>query len=313
MGLALVAAAAAFLGVLLIIVGHYQARGRSGTAAWRRLQTLERYSTPEADGSTPLALRDRGSAWAERTRSQLDRAGLALKLHEYVTLRVLVGLLGFAVILLLGGATTIALLLALVAGVVGYILPAFYVRARITKQVQKFNNQLEEMLTMVSNSLRAGFGLLQAFDLAAEQAQPPMSTELTRLLRDTRIGSSVEEALTKMGERVGSYDLDVIITAILIQRSVGSNLSEVLDKVAHTIRERARIKGEINTLTAQKKLSGWIVGLMPVGIVVLMLVINFEYMSVLFTDPLGRLLLILAVVLDVLGMLWIKQIVTVEL
>ena len=169
------------------------------------------------------------------------------------------------------------------------------------------------MLTMVSNSLRAGFGLLQAFDLAAEQAQPPMSTELTRLLRDTRMGSSVEEALTKMGERVGSYDLDVIITAILIQRSVGSNLSEVLDKVAHTIRERARIKGEINTLTAQKKLSGWIVGLMPVGIVVLMLVINFEYMSVLFTDPLGRLLLILAVVLDVLGMLWIKQIVTVEL
>ena len=312
MGLALVASAVAFLGALLIVVGFYQARG-SESAARRRLQTLERYSAPQADGSTPLALRDRGSVWAERTRSQLDRAGLALKLHEYVTMRVLVGLLAFATVLLLGGATTVAILLALVAGGVGYMLPAFYVRGRIGQQVRKFNDQLEDMLTMVSNSLRAGFGLLQAFDLAAEQAQPPMSTELNRLLRDTRMGASVEEALHNMGERVGSYDLDVVITAILIQRSVGSNLSEVLDKVAHTIRERARIKGEINTLTAQKRLSGFVVGLMPVAFVLLMLVISFEYMSVLFTDPLGRLLLIVAVALDIIGVAVIKRIVSVEI
>ncbi len=312
MGLALVAAAVAFLGVLLVIVGFYQARG-SESAARRRLRTLERYTAPQADGSTPLALRDRGSAWAERTRSELDRAGLALKLHEYVTMRVLVGLLAFAVVLLLGGATTVAVLLALAAGGGGYMLPAFYVRGRIGKQVRKFNNQLEDMLTMVSNSLRAGFGLLQAFDLAAEQAQPPMSTELNRLLRDTRMGASVEEALQNMGERVGSYDLDVVITAILIQRSVGSNLSEVLDKVAHTIRERTRIKGEINTLTAQKRLSGFVVGLMPAAFVLLMLVISFDYMSTLFTDPLGRLLLIVAVALDIIGVAVIKRIVSIEI
>ncbi len=312
MGLALVAAAVAFLGVLLVVLGFYQARG-SESAARRRLRTLERYTAPQADGSIPLALRDRGSAWAERTRSELDRAGLALKLHEYVTMRVLVGLLAFAVVLLLGGASAVAVLLALVAGGVGYMLPAFYVRARIGKQVGKFNDQLEDMLTMVSNSLRAGFGLLQAFDLAAEQAQPPMSTELNRLLRDTRMGASVEEALQNMGERVGSYDLDVVITAILIQRSVGSNLSEVLDKVAHTIRERARIRGEINTLTAQKRLSGFIVGAMPAAFVLLMLAIDFEYMSTLFTDPLGRLLLIVAVALDIIGVLVIKRIVSVEI
>jgi tight adherence protein B len=127
------------------------------------------------------------------------------------------------------------------------------------------------------------------------------------------MGATIEEALENLRGRVGSYDLDVIVTAILIQRSVGSNLSEVLEKVAHTIRERVRIKGEINTLTAQKRLSGFIIGLMPVAFVLMMLAINFEYMSLLFTDPVGRLLLILAVSLDVIGILIIKRIITVDI
>ncbi len=312
MGLALVGSTAAFLGVLLIVVGFYQARGGKSSAQ-RRLETLERYSAPQAEGAVPLALREQGSAWTERTRSQLERAGLALKLHEYVALRVLLALIGFVVVLALGNGQPIAFLVGIVAGLIGFMLPAFYVRTRITGQVRKFNDQLADMLTMVSNSLRAGFGLLQGLDLAAEQTQPPMSTELRHLLRDTRMGASIETALESMGQRVGSYDMDVIITAILIQRSVGSNLSEVLDKVAHTIRERARIQGEINTLTAQKKLSGVVIGLMPPAVVVLMLAVNFDYMSTLFTDPLGRFLLIVAVTLDIVGILAIKRIVSVDI
>ncbi len=312
MALAIGSSAAAFFGVLLMVVGFFQARG-SKSPALRRLETLEAYSAPQTEHGVPLALPEQGSAWTEQTRTQLERAGLAFKLHEYIALRVLVGLVAFAVVLLLGRETTPALLLGIPAGAVGYMLPAFYVRARIGRQIQKFNDQLEGMLTMVSSSLRAGFGLMQALDLAAEQLQPPMSTELHRLLRDTRMGASIEEALEKLRERVGSYDLDVIVTAILIQRSVGSNLSEVLDKVAHTIRERVRIKGEINTLTAQKRLSGAIIGLMPVAFVLMMLAVNFEYMSLLFTDPLGRLLLILAVGLDVVGILMIKRIITVDI
>ncbi len=312
MGLALLGSTAAFLGVLLLVIGFYQARGvKSG--ARHRLETLERYSTPPAESAVPLALREQGRAWAERTRSQLEHAGLALKLHEYVALRVLFSLVAFVVVLALGNGHALAFLLGIVAGVVGYMLPAFYVRMRITRQVRKFNDQLADMLTMVSNSLRAGFGLLQAFDLAAEQSQPPMSTELRHLLRDTRMGASIETALESMGERVGSYDLDVVITAILIQRSVGSNLSEVLEKVAHTIRERARIQGEINTLTAQKKLSGLLIALMPVAFVLVMLAINFEYMSALFTDPLGRFLLAVAIALDIVGILIIKRIVSVDI
>jgi tight adherence protein B len=312
MGLAFVAAAAAFLGVLLVVVGFFRARGgRSSTQ--RRLETLESYSAPRADSPVPLALRDKGSAWSERTRLQLDRAGLALKLHEYVALRVLVALVAFLLVLAIGNGTSLAILLATVAGAVGFMLPAFYVHSRIGRQVRKFNEQLEETITMVSNSLRAGFGLLQAFDLAAEQLQPPMSTELNRLLRDIRVGASLEDALEAMRERVGSHDLDVIITAILIQRSVGSNLSEVLDKVAHTIRERVRLKGEINTLTSQKKLSGWVVGLMPPAIVLIIMAMSFEYMEPLFTTATGRLLLAVAVALDTAGIIAIRRIVSIEI
>ena len=312
MGLALLGSTAAFLGVLLLVIGFYQARGGKSSAR-RRLETLERYSAPQAESAVPLALREQGSAWAERTRSQLERAGLALKLHEYVALRVLLALVAFVIVLALGNGHALAFLLGIVAGVVGYMLPAFYVRMRIARQVRKFNDQLADMLTMVANSLRAGFGLLQGLDLAAEQSQPPMSTELYHLLRDTRMGASIETALESMGERVGSYDLDVVITAILIQRSVGSNLSEVLEKVAHTIRERARIQGEINTLTAQKKLSGVIIGLMPPAVVVMMLTVNFDYMSALFTDPLGRILLVVAIAMDIVGILIIKRIVSIDI
>jgi len=313
MALALLASAAAFLGVLLIIVGFHQAGGLAISAQRRRLEKLEIYTAPAGDISVPLALRQQGSAWAERTQTNLTRAGLALKLHEYMAFRVLVGVAAFALVLTLGAGSGLAVVAGLVIGAFAFMVPAFFVRRRISKQVERFNDQLDEMLTMVSNSLRAGFGLLQAFDLAAEQSQPPMSTELHRLLRDTRMGSSLESALEKMGERVGSYDLDVVITAMLIQRSVGSNLSEVLEKVAYTIRERARIKGEISTLTAQKRLSGWVIGLMPAAFMALMLAISFDYMSVLFSDPAGRVLLLTAIILDVIGIMAIRRIVAVDI
>ncbi|MCH7578528.1 MAG: hypothetical protein IH822_12200, partial [Chloroflexi bacterium] len=141
MGLALLGSTAAFLGVLFLVIGFHQARG-SRSRAQRRLESLERYSAPQSESAVPLALREKGSAWAERTRSQLERAGLALKLHEYVALRVLVALVAFVVVLALGNGHALAFLLGIVAGGVAYMLPAFYVRMRITRQLRKFNDQL---------------------------------------------------------------------------------------------------------------------------------------------------------------------------
>ncbi len=312
MGLTLAATASAFVGALLMALGLFQSR-RTVSRTRQRLDAIEAYSRTRSTGAVPLALRQRSSAWVERTLAELDRAGLALKFQEYLTLRFLFALVGFAVVTLLSGLQPLTFLLAPALGTLGFMLPAFYVRSRINRQLQKLNAQLAEMITMVSSSLRAGFGLTQSLNLAAEQLQPPIATELRRLIRDISVGATLEDAVKAWGERIASPELDVIVTAILIQRSVGSNLSEVLDNVAHTIRERARIKGEIATLTAQKRLSGWIVGMMPPAFVLLMFAINFDYMKPLFTTGLGHFLIILAAALDVIGLSIIRRIVSVEL
>ncbi|MBI1885682.1 MAG: type II secretion system F family protein [Chloroflexi bacterium] len=307
------AAGCAFLAVLLVTIGFYQATARGRSRAQERMDQLQAYGQrAQTEGGVPLALRRQGSVWAERTLRDLDRAGVALKLHEYLALRGLMAvafmIVGFALV----GTSAFAALLAIVFGVVGFMLPPLYVRMRIQQQINKLNDQLEEMLTMVSSSLKAGFGLLQAFDLAAEQIPPPISVELKRLIRDTHMGATLEDAIIAMGERVGSYDLDMVITAVLIQRAVGSNLAEVLDNVAHTIRERIRIKGEINTLTAQKRLSGWIVGLMPLLVVGLFYLTDPEYMRLLFTTGVGRFLIILAAGLNITGLYITRRITAIE-
>lgn len=310
--LTLLAAAITFVATLMITVGFYQASHGRKSRARVRIEALEAYSSAKAEGAVPLALRHQAGGWVERTHRDMERAGLALKFHEYLALRLMCALVLVAFGFLIGGGGGFALVIAIVLGLLGFMLPALWVRMRINRMVNRTNEQMEEMITMVSNSLRSGLGLLQAFDLASQQMQPPLSRELQRLIRDTRVGASLEEALVAMAERIGSYDLDVIVTAILIQRSVGSNLSEVLDKVAHTIRERARIKGEIQTLTAQKKLSGWIVGLLPLAFVGIIAISAPDYMEPLFTTGAGRLLLVLAAVLDIIGMLVIRRIVNVE-
>jgi tight adherence protein B len=192
------------------------------------------------------------------------------------------------------------------------MLPAFIVQALRARHVHKLNEQLEQMVSMVSNSLKAGFGLLQSLDQSAQQLSPPLSSELLRVIHETNVGATIEDALTALGERVESYDLDMIVTAILIQRTAGGNLAEILDNVGYTIRERVRIQGEVNTLTAQKKLSGVIIGLLPVALALLFFAASPDYMSVLFTHTAGRILLVTAVVLDMVGLLMIRRIVTIE-
>jgi len=192
------------------------------------------------------------------------------------------------------------------------MLPAFIVQALRARRLHKLNDQLEQMVSMVSNSLKAGFGLLQSLDQAAQQLPPPLSSELLRVIHETNVGATLEDALAPLSERVESYDLDMIVTAILIQRTVGGNLAEILDNVGYTIRERVRIQGEVNTLTAQKKLSGIIVGLLPVAVVLLFFAASPDYMSVLFTHTAGRILLVTAVLLDLVGLLMIRRILALE-
>jgi tight adherence protein B len=132
-------------------------------------------------------------------------------------------------------------------------------------------------------------------------------------MRDTAMGASIEQALTSLNERVGSSDFDIVITAILIQRSVGGNLAEILDNVAHTMRERERIRGEIRTLTSQQRLTGYVIGGIPIGLLIIFMMISPEFTSLLFSDPLGQKLLAAAAVSECLGFAVIQKIVNIEI
>jgi tight adherence protein B len=257
-----------------------------------------------------------GKEWADNVARDLERADMKLRVGEYLALRLMVALLLFALILIVAGRGGIGVPAAIAGAVVGYILPRWHTSRRISSRAMKFNDQLVEALDLVSNSLRSGFGLLQSMDLAAEQLDPPLAAEFKRTINDINVGASFEDALVAFNDRMRSNDLDIVITAIQIQRTVGGNLAEVLDTVARTMRERTRIKGEIRTLTAQQRLSGFIVGGLPVAIIGVLFLLGSvtgrNYTEVLFTTNTGRIALLSAAGMEGMGIMLIRRIVNIE-
>lgn len=238
----------------------------------------------------------------------LERAGLALTPKEYLVLRLGVGVLPALVLVIVLPIP----LLALLAIPLGYAAVGFWAKRRIASRRRKLESQLVEVLQMLSSGLRAGFGMLQAIEAAAEQIPAPLSIELRRMIRDTAVGASLEESLEALNRRVGSPDFDIVVTAIMIQRQSGGNLAEILDNVAHTMRERERIQGEIRTITAQQRLTGYVIAGIPIGLGALFMLISPDYMTQLFTEPIGRLMVGAALTLEGAGFLVIRKIVNIE-
>jgi len=239
---------------------------------------------------------------------QLERAGLTLNAREYLIMRIVVGVAAMAIVFFLIPTPVVAIL----AAPAGFLAVGFWVNLRVGSRRRKLEAQLVELLQMIASGLRAGFGLLQALESASEQLPAPLSVEIRRTMRDTAIGASVDQALQGLNERVGSPDFDIVITAILIQRSVGGNLAEILDNVAHTMRERERIRGEIRTLTSQQRMTGFVIGGIPVGLGLAFMLISPEFMKLLFTDSLGHYVLGAAAVMECLGFFVISRIVKIE-
>ncbi|HEY8173995.1 MAG TPA: type II secretion system F family protein [Dehalococcoidia bacterium] len=248
---------------------------------------------------------------ADKLESQLERADLTIRPGEYIFSRIALAALAFAIPWFFVPGIP-GKIIGIVLAVVGYNLPKFYLNHRHNSRINKLNAQLPEALMNISNSLKAGFGLLQALDNAGTQLGHPIATELNRTIHEMNIGSSAEEALMGLSERSSSYDLDIVVTAILVQRTVGGNLGEILDTVAGTMRERIRIRGEIATLTAQQKLTGIVIGLLPIGIGVLFQIMSPGYINPLFNTLTGQMMLGVAVVLEVVGVLVIQRILNIE-
>jgi tight adherence protein B len=191
-------------------------------------------------------------------------------------------------------------------------VPRIYVNVRKRRRLNAFNDQLGDTITLLANSLRSGFSIVQSMETVANQLPEPISAEFHRVTQEIGLGLHYEEALNNMLRRVPSDDLDLMITAINIQGRVGGNLAEILDTIGHTIRERVRIKGEIRVLTAQQMISGYILTALPVLLMLVLYLLNKEYIGRMFRDPCGWIMIGVSTIMIVVGFLIIRRIVDIE-
>jgi tight adherence protein B len=331
----IVIAAIAAVAILLIAVGVASSGSGSGVSA-----RLERYASATDDkkkkdkgegGLSDMLSQSAALATFNKAVEQRDfganlsrdlaRADLKLKVSEYLAIwagttvgvPVVMYILGFVISSL---HSPIVLLLGLVLGFIG---PRIWLGRRKSGRLNAFNKQLPDTITLVANALRAGSSFLQAIELVVRESRPPVATEFGRVIREVNLGLPFDAALENMVRRVRSDDFELMATAIAIQHQVGGNLAEILDSIAFTIRERVRIKGEIRTLTAQQRMSGYVVGLLPFGLA------GFIYLAApTFFDPMwdpkvsiiglpaGVIILGFGVIMMMIGFTAIQKIVDIE-
>jgi tight adherence protein B len=235
----------------------------------------------------------------------LLRANLKLRASEFVMIQVAF-LVGGAIIGLVRFGFGPQFV---IAGVGAYLLPMRYVKHRQRQRLRALNRQLPDTVSLLSNALKAGLSLPQAIDTVSRNTAAPIADELGRVIRETNIGNSSERALANMVRRTGSEDLDLIVTAINIQASVGGNLARILESISHTIRQRVQVKGQIGAMTAQARASGWVITLLPVIVATLLYFITPTYFRTMFHDRLGIALLFVAGLSILVGNLFIRRIV----
>jgi tight adherence protein B len=259
-----------------------------------------------------------GPGYMARVEENLARADIPMRPTEYLLMRGVLVLMGYLVGRYVLGYLHSGLILA----VAGFIAPILFVRTHQNRRRSKFVRQLADALMLLTNSLRSGYGFLKGLELVAKEMGDPISKELNRMLREVNLGTTVDDALLNLGKRMNSQDLDIVIGAYLVQKDVGGNLTEIMEKVAETIRERLRIQGDVRVLTTQGKLSGFVVGFMPVVVFLILILTAPDYFSVMFGPPtqnivgydipMGVLLMIGAVIWQLIGAYMIYKIVSVK-
>lgn len=244
----------------------------------------------------------------EKLEHTLNRAGIPLKPEEYILFQwIAIALCGGGLYLVSG-----KLFFLLVGCFLGYLLPKWWVRKQAKERIKKFNDGLQDMITTIIGSLRAGFSFSQALKTVADEADSPIKEEIETLVRDMQYGSHMEEALHQLKERMPSEDLDLMIQAILIQRQIGGNLATVLETIVQTIRDRNKIQRQVQTLTAQGRLSGTVIGLLPIVLGMLLYLIQPTYIGTLFHHPVGIIMMIGGTVSGTIGFILIRKLTTIE-
>ena len=239
---------------------------------------------------------------------RMQRAGLPLLGSEFLIFEALLGLGSFLLGLMLTASFSSALLLGAGGVAAGWL----YISIRISRRRSAFNNQLGDALSMTADAMRAGFSFLQAVELIAREMEAPMGAEFQQVIAEMQVGATLDKALDNMALRVQSSDFDLLVAAVLIQRKVGGSLAQILDSIAGTINDRIRMKREIKSLTAQGRLSGWLLAALPFGVGFMIQMISPNYLKPLFQDEFGRMVLGGAIILEVIGILVIKRIVDID-
>lgn len=247
--------------------------------------------------------------YMELKQKKLNQAYVFMRAEEFLGISILFGLLGFLLIYSL----TRLWYLALIGIVLGYKIPDIYVGNVKKQRMKKLNLQLPEALSILSNGLRAGFSFIQSMSVATNELDTPIKDEFLRIIRDNTIGKPLEEALIDFSERVDDDDVDMLVTALIIQRKVGGNLAEILDTIADTIRDRMRIRGEIKTLTAQSKLSAIIISILPFVVATMIYIMNPSYIKELFQSNIGIFMAAGGLVMQILGIFIMMKLADVEI
>ncbi len=255
-------------------------------------------------------------SFAERLQRNLARADLKITAGEFLIMNAAAVLIGIALGLVLFNSSLLQTTLCAGAGVV---LPRWYVRMKQHARLKRFSNQLSDTIAMLANSLRSGYSMLQSMDLISREMPAPIADEFQRVTREVGLGLTVEAALANLVKRVNSMDLELMVTAVNVQREVGGNLSEILDIIANTIRERVKLQGEIKTLTAQQTMAGYIITGLPVALFLFLYSIDPMYMSTFwrFTgpnawQPCGLIMLAGSIVMMGIGYFAMRKIVAIE-
>ncbi len=221
-------------------------------------------------------------AWAKRMRNQLSRADIKLTVAEFAMAHLVAMSLAFAVSYFL--IFRFNLIFSILAGFVGLFAPRIYVARQVSTRLIRFETQLPDTLGLWVNALRSGYSVLQAMEAIAKDSPEPTSTEFKRVVQEVQLGIDMEDALDHLLARVDSEDLDLVVTAVNIQREVGGNLAEILEVISNTIRERIKLKGEIRVLTSQGRITGYLISFLPIVLAIFLSIINPSFMNPLFTN-----------------------------
>lgn len=316
------------LGLLLLVVGAAVSLLGSRSVVEERLgryaetggmvagPSTEAAEDRKKDTSSPLSeflnRMGEGTEFFDNISRNLARADLKFRPAEYIAVIVIVAI-GAAIV---GTVLGRSVLFGILFGIGGAFLPGVYVKMSQGNRLKKFDNQLGDMLNLMVNGLRAGFSTLQAMQAVSRELPAPISVEFNRVVQEIQLGIPMEEALDHILRRITSDDLDMVVTAVNVQREVGGNLAEILDTISYTIRERVRIRGEISALTAQGRATAWVISALPIVLMALLFLVNRPYLMQFFnpaTRACGIPLLILAAIMIVSGFLITQKIVNIDI